>query len=81
MVEKLNLATDSITGIKGKWPHLSDLELPDGNADIQILIGSDCVDLILPLELRSVPTNTPSWSENKTWLDSNWTCPRLLQGF
>ncbi|KAK3878728.1 hypothetical protein Pcinc_016675 [Petrolisthes cinctipes] len=36
-----------------KWPHLLNLEIPELEVDqVHLLIGQDCVDLLLPMEIK-----------------------------
>lgn len=42
------------------WPHLEGIELPNINVDeIGILIGQDCPEALMPLEVKSGPKGSP----------------------
>ena len=62
VVDKLNLPEISIdmSQEKNRWSHLNDLELPSvQGGKVQMLIGSDAIDVIQPLEMRSGPKGAP----------------------
>ena len=42
-----------------QWPHLQDIELPQINADIGLLIGNNIPDASTPLEVKVGPRGTP----------------------
>ncbi len=46
--------------VKSKWPHLKEIDIPEASScDVSLLIGSDCLDIILPTETRCGPRGTP----------------------
>jgi hypothetical protein len=42
-----------------KWPHLHDIDLPQIDSDIGLLIGNNITDVCSPLEVRVGPAGTP----------------------
>ena len=62
VVEHLNIAQQNINveDVKSKWSHLKDINIPEATScDVSLLIGSDCMDIILPIETRCGPRGTP----------------------
>jgi hypothetical protein len=62
VVEHLNIAQQKVNlvDVKSKWPHLKEIDIPEANScDVSLLIGSDCLDIILPIETRCGPRRTP----------------------
>ena len=62
VVEHLNIAQQNINveDVKSKWSHLNDINIPEATScDVSLLIGSDCMDIILPIETRCGPRGTP----------------------
>ena len=46
--------------LQEKWPHLSDLELTEvAGTQVTLLLGSDVAELIVPLEIRRGPKDSP----------------------
>jgi len=41
------------------WPHLSDIQLPQINGDIGLLIGNNIADAYTPLDVRTGPRGSP----------------------
>ena len=61
-VEKLNLpnVTVDMSKERKRWPHLADLDLPSTKgSEVTVLLGADVFDLIVPLEIRTGPKDTP----------------------
>lgn len=42
-----------------KWEHLSDVELPEIDGEVELLIGNNIPDAYIPLEIRTGPSNSP----------------------
>ncbi|XP_028413784.1 uncharacterized protein LOC114536629 [Dendronephthya gigantea] len=62
VVDSLNVPQKSInlTDLKSKWSHLKDVDIVEANGyEVSMLIGSDCLDIILPIETRIGPKGTP----------------------
>ncbi|KAF0292281.1 hypothetical protein FJT64_009708 [Amphibalanus amphitrite] len=48
------------TVAKEKWPHLADLDLPSAtHGPVEVLLGTDVIELIVPREVIEGPTGTP----------------------
>ena len=78
VVEHLNIAQQNINmvDVKSKWSHLKDINIPEATScDVSLLIGSDCMDIILPIETRCGPTGTPVGIRTKL----GWTISGPLQ--
>ena len=60
--ESLNISTNSVmpVGTLKKWPHLADLKIPSAESKkVDLLIGQDHADLLIPLEIRKGKANEP----------------------
>ena len=47
-----------------KWPHLTNMELPQVNADVGLLIGNNVPDASAPLEVKTGPRGSPYMSRS-----------------
>jgi hypothetical protein len=62
VVDRLNLPVVNVdmTKEKSKWSHLKELDLPSVKGkQVTLLLGSDAIDLIKPLEVRTGPPGAP----------------------
>ena len=77
--ERLNLPKMSMdmSKEKNRWPHLANLPLPPvKGVDITVLLGAEVFDLIVPLEIRTGPKESPR--AVRTAL--SWTATSRLPG-
>ncbi len=80
VVEHLNIAQQKVNlvDVKSKWPHLKEIDIPEASScDVSLLIGSDCLDIILPIETRCGPRGTPVGIRTKL----GWTITGPLPGY
>ena len=80
VVEHLNIAQQKVNlvDVKSKWPHLKEIDIPEASScDVSLLIGSDCLDIILPIETRCGPRGTPVGIRTK----HGWTITGPLPGY
>lgn len=78
VVDHLNITQQKVNlvDVKSKWPHLKDINVPEASScDVSLLIGSDCLDIILPIETR--PRGTPVGIRTKL----GWTITGSLPGY
>ena len=62
VVDSLNVPHKKVNlvDLKSKWSHLKDLNIPEASGcEVSMLIGSDCLDIIIPIETRVGPKGTP----------------------
>ena len=62
VVDSLNVPQKKVNlvDLKSKWSHLKDLNIPEASGcEVSMLIGSDCLDIIIPIETRVGPKGTP----------------------
>ncbi|CAB3994162.1 Hypothetical predicted protein [Paramuricea clavata] len=80
VVEHLNIAQQKVNlvDVKSKWPHLKEIDIPEASScDVSLLIGSDCLDIILPIATRCGPRGTPVGIRTKL----GWTITGPLPGY
>lgn len=62
VVDHLNISEKKVKlqELQERWPHLSDLELTEvTRTQVTLLLGSDVMELIVPLEIRHGPKGSP----------------------
>jgi hypothetical protein len=62
VVDHLNITQQKVNlaDVKSKWAHQSDIDIPEANGcEVSLLIGSDCLEIILPIETRRGSKGTP----------------------
>ena len=82
VVEHLNIAQQNINmvDVKSKWSHLKDINIPEATScDVSLLIGSDCMDIILPIETRCGPRGTPVGIHTKLGWTISGPLPNYLR--
>ncbi|CAB3981867.1 PREDICTED: uncharacterized protein LOC107341021, partial [Paramuricea clavata] len=68
----------NLVDVKSKWPHLKEIDIPEASScDVSLLIGGDCLDIILPIETRCGPRGTPVGIRTKL----GWTITGPLPGY
>lgn len=84
VVEHLNIAQQNINvgDVKSKWSHLKDINIPEATScDVSLLIGSDCMDINLPIETRCGPRGTPVGIRTKLGWTISGPLPDHLRTF
>ena len=66
----------------GRWKHLRDLELPELSelAEVEMLIGQDCPEVIMPLEVRASEKGEAEPAPFATRSLFGWTISGILGG-
>ena len=78
------ISMDSVVKLEdlGRWKHLRDLELPELSelAQVEMLIGQDCLEVIIPLEVRVSEKGEAEPAPFATRSLFGWTISGILGG-
>ena len=80
VADKLNVLPTSvnIADVQSQWKHLPDIELQDvDRAEIEVILGSDVTEIIIPREVREGPRRSPFGIKTKP----GWTVTGTLPSY